>query len=264
MEKLCCNGVHGDDSFRSLEESSSSSGTIPSTQDSSILGLQRANVHQFSKISELQRIVDAQSSDLQQGRFKTQYLIFNGGPRDNLDKIDHHRSTLGKHTQMRYHPEEDFLIIKLIPSRLHEMAHREFEFMIRVRMMGISSPQMHAIGSTRITGRDGSSAKPDSVYVPFPQRSRSGSPTLVVEAGASESLTGLQSIAQWGILQSGGDVHIVLIISLNQPLSTILIEKWWESTPPLTGRSHTRSLTRQEHDPRCVQGITITRALELL
>ena len=51
-------------------------------------------------------------------------------------------------------------------------------------------------------------------------------PTLVFEAGISESLRRLRMDAAWWLMNSKGDVNIVIVISLHRAQATIQIEKW--------------------------------------
>src|SRR6266705_920142 len=58
-------------------------------------------------------------------------------------------------------------------------------------------------------------------------------PTLVFEAGVFESLQKLKNDARWWLSNSGGQVKIVLIFSVQRESRTIQIERW-ENGPVTT------------------------------
>jgi hypothetical protein len=91
--------------------------------------------------------------------------------------------------------------------------------------------------------------RPGSVAVDLPKRAtrltnlyppdqgKVTGPTIVFESGFSESLSHLRFDAGWWLKQSGGEVKIVIIISIVRAESMLLIEQW--GLTPLTGRGLT-------------------------
>ncbi len=88
------------------------------------------------------------------------------------------------------------------------------------------------------------------------QPNRADFPTLVFEAGVSESLPRLRNDAKWWLSNSGGQVKIVLIISIQEGTRTIEIEKWETRLAAATGRV-TRSARPPAQVPTRIQQITI-------
>ena len=147
-----------------------------------------------------------------------------------------------------------------MPSARHETAHTYFGMVLveRFVLMGLSNSICPA-GATRYQGNT-SSKEGDTAYRPFPARGLDDWPTIVIEAGVSESLSRLRVDANWWLINSGGDVRIVVIISLRVvqlALQSIQIEKWELAPPP--PRPQTRSVTNSPvaDVPTKIQEITI-------
>jgi len=107
-------------------------------------------------------------------------------------------------------------------------------------------------GGRRRKGKEG-----DSAGGPRPECEKLGAwPTLVFEAGYSESLDDLHDDMNWWFRESYHQVKIVVLAKFDDP--TILLEKWEEdSTRP--GAMTTRSSSRTQLAPVLRQNITITR-----
>jgi hypothetical protein len=99
--------------------------------------------------------------------------------------------------------------------------------------------------------------QPDQCFIP-PGRCASpgqpvGWPTFVIETGVSESLPRLREDARWWFNNSGGEVRMVLVISIKQ--TKVEFELWQLAPPnapcPLT-RVYIDSL-RQRHLPPLIQ-----------
>jgi hypothetical protein len=107
-------------------------------------------------------------------------------------------------------------------------------------------------GGRRRKGKEG-----DSAGGPRPEREKLGAwPTLVFEAGYSESLDELHNDMNWWFRESYHQVKIVVLAKFDHP--TILLEKWEEdSTRP--GAMTTRLSSLTQLAPVLRQNITITR-----
>ena len=84
-------------------------------------------------------------------------------------------------------------------------------------------------------------------------------PTIVIQAGWSESLRKLQVDAGFWLEDSGEEVKIVLLFSISRRARTIIIEKW-ENRPVPANRPVTRSLMRAAGNVQTatqIQAITI-------
>jgi hypothetical protein len=217
-------------------------------------GLEDINIQPFVGIPNMRKIVKLQYDRLQKGDSDQQYLVFRPVRVDDLAKIDRARGSIGKHIRLAHYTDIDLLIVKL-PTAQHESAHRNFgnRLIWKVARMGIPDAELHDVGATRYSGRN-SSKEGDSAYRPYSHRPNSTDwPTIVIESGVSESLRHLRFDADWWLRKSGGDVKIVIIISVNRAQLTIQIEKW--ELGPRTGRQLTFRSTQQI--PTKIQEITI-------
>ncbi|KAH6630472.1 hypothetical protein B0J18DRAFT_102462 [Chaetomium sp. MPI-SDFR-AT-0129] len=127
--------------------------------------------------------------------------------------------------------------------------------------MGLADRWM-TLGATRYTStqNNNSESEPDSSGKPIPDRPGGGWPTLIIEAGYSESLASLRSKMEWWFDASNHEVKIVLLVKANRVQQSILIERWEEGpiTAPRPGATTTRSVT-STIGPNRRQEITITK-----
>ena len=248
---------------KSSSSSSNASISTSPTESSATEGLEHVNIHLYAGISNMQKLINSQSERLQKGDSNQQYLIFTRVRAADLAKIDDVRSSLGKHTRMTYYTDTDQLIIKLMPSVKHEKAHGNLgkKLVAKLIRMGMPEDLFDSVGAQRFEGPT-SSKEADTAYKPLPARRRDEDwPTIVFESGSSESLWRLRVDARWWLENSGGDVKIVVLISLNiaratRTLQSIRIEKW-ELAP--AQRRITRSVANNPpaEVPTKVQEITI-------
>jgi hypothetical protein len=103
----------------------------------------------------------------------------------------------------------------------------------------------------------GDGGEGDSVGGPIPDRlKREKWPTLVIEAGHSESLPQLRADMRWWFSTSNHDVKIVILAKFNHGQRLILLEKWEEERAAREGAAATRWSAAIE--PVLQQAITIT------
>jgi hypothetical protein len=136
---------------------------------------------------------------LQAGESNQQYLVFNRVTQDTLDKIDNARENgrIQKCTRMTHYSDTDLPIIKLMPSVAHERAHLDLagEFLFKVAGMGLPKREIICAGAGRQEGTS-SSKEGDSTFKPSSFREKDTDwPTIVFEAGLSESLGRLRTDA---------------------------------------------------------------------
>ncbi|KAF3767004.1 hypothetical protein M406DRAFT_274460 [Cryphonectria parasitica EP155] len=103
------------------------------------------------------------------------------------------------------------------------------------------------------------SGQGDSTGGPFPERSAEDAcPTLVIEAGYSESLQRLRNDMQWWFSASNHGVKIVLLVKFDPRRQEILLEKWEEEPRgQRPGAATTRSMGSLAPVKR--QTVTITK-----
>ena len=229
-------------------------------ESSPMEGLQDAPIYQYIGIQNLRRRVRTQSDELQAGRSNQQYLVFRGVTKDHLDKIDHERASIGKHTRMSHDTDADLLIIKLMPAVKHQSAHLSLgtDLHFALARMGPREDFLYALGGTTFHGHR-SSKEADSAYKSVSRVRGTDWPTIIFDSGLPESLTRLRHDAQWWLTNSGGDVKIVVIISITSAEKSLRVEKWC-----LLPATRHGSITRTNQNPNPpvptrMQEITITQ-----
>lgn len=126
---------------------------------------------------------------------------------------------------MEHHTDTGDLVIKLMPSEKHESAHITLADEIQEKDIQWGIPRenrLKGLGGTTFSGR-GSSKEADTTFRPI-SRPIGGWPTIVFESGLSEGLARLRADARWWLMNSGGDVNIILIISVKPAQMRLLIE----------------------------------------
>ncbi|KAI5864087.1 hypothetical protein GGS23DRAFT_562851 [Durotheca rogersii] len=164
----------------------------------------------------------------------------------------------------RYHANQGLLILT-IPTCLHETLHLELWNLYRDKLVRKNQDRgWRPIGSTTFRPRghpEGDVGEGDSSGCPRPVRSSPGSwPTLVIEAGDSESLSALRDDMRWWFLASDHDVKIVLLAKFDHGNQRIIIERWEEELQIRQGATNTRRSTNgNTFQPVLRQSIAIIR-----
>ena len=241
--------------------SSKSASSSPSTAEISLKdGLPAVNIRPYISILDTRKAVNSLSTALQVGKTTDQYLAFEHVKNGDLAKIDNARTSLGRHTRMSYYADSELLIIKIMPSVKHDAAHRMLsdDLVSKIRAMGVPKREFAPLGSGRFQGHN-SSKEADEAYKPLPSRiSNRDWPTLIFECGLSDSLSRLRTDAAWWLTQSGGEVKIVLLISIKSTLPLIHLEKWGLSSGHLPiARAVASNPHQSPQIPTCLQQIDI-------
>ncbi|KAL1982153.1 hypothetical protein VTN96DRAFT_1688 [Rasamsonia emersonii] len=212
----------------------------------------------FSTFKDLRKIVASQYKKLSDGD-ENQHLSFSHVTPKQFETIEEHRVDLGRGVSFTYFGDIETLIIKL-PSQVHERAHCMFgERMVRaVTAMQLGPEEFAGYGATKYVGENASSKEGDSSWKNLRVRSNKGDwPTLVIEAGMSESMPRLHTDARWWIEHSAGKVNIVLLIWIRPSIKAIKIEKWVPGAAPVT---KTSSCLRSNAFPTLTEEITIDQS----
>lgn len=223
---------------KSSKSASASTETSPA-EDSPLAGLMNPPSYMFHSIRQVQRLVASHSDELRADRTNNQYLVFLKVTNTQLTDMDKQRANIGKHIRMEHHTDTGDLIIKLMPSEKHQSAHITLADEIQEKEMQWGIPRenrLKGLGGTTFSGPV-SSKEADTAFRPI-SRPIGGWPTIVFESGLSEGLARLRVDARWWLINSGGDVNVVLIISVKPTQTRLLIEKWCLSPAtnlPVTG-----------------------------
>ena len=191
------------------------------------------------------------------------YMIFRLVRTNDLLTIERARENgkIGQGVRLTHYVDWDILIVK-VPTAEHEQAHRLFSDQLfgDALLMGLRW-ELRNTGATKYPVRR-ASKEGDSGFKPLSVRPlKTDWPTIVIEAGWSESLTRLRRDAHFWLEDSGGDVKIVLLFSIGRGArtGTLIIEKW-ENRPVPANRPTTRSITRAAGNAQTatqIQAITI-------
>ncbi|PWW77375.1 hypothetical protein C7212DRAFT_276654 [Tuber magnatum] len=126
-----------------------------------------------------------------------------------------------------YLNHEQALIVKVMVGRTHEFANRRFAGIVLEKSyeMGLRR-EFFDLGSTTLVTPSGRK-EGDSIFAPGTLRPREDSwPTLAIECGVSQSLARFVVDSHWWLANSGGEVKIVILISVSKEAKSIHFEKW--------------------------------------
>jgi hypothetical protein len=115
--------------------------------------------------------------------------------------------------RLHYDLATERLIIKLVSS-LHEYAHTVFMTVLtdHVRTLGISGDHLSPTGAGRQKGSEQRDKEADAGFKPLNTRpGKDDKPTMVIEAGLSETLNQLRNDAHFWLTKANGEVKIVYL-----------------------------------------------------
>ncbi|KAI1773125.1 hypothetical protein F4818DRAFT_423331 [Hypoxylon cercidicola] len=179
---------------------------------------QPSSTFEFTNPRDLFDLIDATSGD---------FLTITGvTPRDFAD-LDEQREVRGRGFRWRRYYAASQTLLVAIPTHAHEMLHCILYEKFRDKVPTIERNWRTKAATTFRAGRD--RGEGDSTGGPIPQRRHHDQwPTLVIEAGASESLAQLRLDMQWWFAASNHEVKIVLLAKLDAGRRIITLEKWEE------------------------------------
>ncbi|KAK3384265.1 hypothetical protein B0T24DRAFT_77741 [Lasiosphaeria ovina] len=222
----------------------------------------------FTNTQDLFDVIDSTTGD---------FLTVTNVSLDQFTEIERERDT-GRRTGQkkryrkfrfrRYNANSQILIIT-IPTDLHEALHLGIYERYRDQLVRNGREGgWKSIGSATLRAGDhpgGDGGEGDSTGGPRPERVGAGNwPTLVIEAGHSETLPELQKDMRWWFQASNHAVKIVLLAKFDDEEHHILLEKWEEEISSPQGaitRSRDAAISQQNGvlNPVNRQSITITR-----
>ena len=193
---------------------------MPET-DITTTGLEESLVIAFS-IAKFKKAINARLQAITDGDDTQQWVVFSSFDPSKLKSIDR------LHYPIRLHIENNKLIVKVV-TKVHEMMHRGLFSHIQLDMnsMGLRpSFDYTQPGAGQHEHRSGNSWKEaDSTLAPLGPDSW---PSLVVEAGWSESLAHLRIVAQWWLSAQlpPNSTTIVVLISFKRSQRTFRLERY--------------------------------------
>jgi hypothetical protein len=183
-------------------------------------------------------------------------------------EIEHERDARGRRFRFRRYHSDSGLLIIAIPTDVHEQLHLQLfrECSCQLDEMGLKNAwDFKGATTLRSQGHPGGdgAGEGDSSGAPIPEREGKGAwPTLVIEAGDSESLNRLHEDMRWWFLASNHDVKIVILAKFDHRRQHILLEKWEEVVSHPQGvLTRRRAVLQQQNGlaPILRQTITIIR-----
>lgn len=158
-------------------------------------------------------------------------------------QIEKERSIRRRRFRWRRYYVEPHVLIIAIPTAVHESLHITLymEYQSQLCRIGIQNTWATKGASTfQASHPEGDSAEGDSSGGPRPQRKGNNWPTLVIEAGDSESLNQLRMDMRWWFAVSDHKVKIVILAKLDRRQPKIILEKWEEEAATRLGATTTR------------------------
>lgn len=154
------------------------------------------------------------------------------------------------------------MLIVVVPTLVHEYLHRELynRCVYRIMELGLDLAWL-SLGSATYRKQEGhpggDGSEGDSTGRPTKRDDGSIWPTLVIEAGYSETLAELHDDMAWWFHASDHAVKIVILAKFDHARGRIILQKWEEDTPRRPGATMTRRAPALE--PVLRQDIQITR-----
>src|SRR2546423_11880098 len=198
-------------------------------------GLEGVPVWIFKTIKGMQEAINSYEEKLEASE-ASPYMIFRPVTTGDLLKIERARENgkIDRGVRLTHYVDWDILILK-VPTAKHEAAHGTFSDRIfaEALLMGLDWELFRLNATTYKTPR--MSKEGDSAFKPGSMRPlETDWPTIVIEAGWSESITKLREDAHRWLENSRGEIKIVLLISIDRRRGTrkMVIEKWENGPVP--------------------------------
>jgi hypothetical protein len=195
--------------------------------------------HPFTSLSRLgieaERVLERLNRNDDAGN---QYILVLNLPRAIRSQLVENKNVL-QGIDFRLMFERTTALIKVVPSEPHETATSRLRDHITVSAVLAGASMDDILWGANKTHRPSMAAnkgkEADDCFIPPTRHATrnqpTGWPSLVIEAGVSESLTRLRYDARWWFENSEGAVRTVILLSIKRRQRTILLEKWQLSPP---------------------------------
>lgn len=164
--------------------------------------------------------------------------------------------SLSKGCRQMYNPETRGMIVT-IPGKPHDAVTGELnsQFAVTAYLANMRDT-FWSLTTARIQGTL-CSKEPDGSWTPkdLPLGRSDTWPAIVLEVGVSESRKKLRADAAWWLANSEGQVHVVIIISVNRTVAEVTFESIVLQQPPTYMRHG-----RRQYRPETRQSIVVSRA----
>lgn len=194
--------------------------------------------------------------------------VTNVSPSD-FAKIERERDKRRRKFRFRRYDSSSQILFITLPTLLHEVLHLDLYARYRDQLVRSGTERSwRSIGSTtyRVAHghHGGDVGEGDSTGGPRSEHHSKGAwPTLVVEAGHSQSLGELHNDMRWWFSASNHQVKIVLLAKFDHARSIIILERWEKEPQTRQGATTTRRFASLQQtaalQPRLQQNITISQ-----
>ena len=185
-------------------------------------------------------------------------IIINNVSLANFNQISSEREKRGLGFRLSLYTADPGQLIVTIPTVAHEALHLFLNDLIREKTgeMGVPLRDLQSVGAGTFTNHDDGDVRSwgegDSCLRPHGRLLVNGFPTVVIEAGYTQSLGSLQQKARWWFAASHFNVKIVILAKVYQSRGgRITIEKW-KAVPQAQANAPAQL------EAACVQSIHIT------
>lgn len=179
----------------------------------------------------------------------------------NFRSLEAERDRRGRKVRFLFDKDAE-LVIVTIPTLSHETMHAQLMAAIHQEIVGMHLHREWALlaATTYLSASgSGSSGEGDSSGLPKSRAGTSTWPTLVIEAGYSQTLASLRAKANWWFPASGHLMKVVLLVKCVRQESRIDIEKWVERpAQQRLGATTTRHFAQV--GPICHQSLSVVWA----
>ena len=171
------------------------------------------------------QVIEKHTSEFHLGK-TSQYVVFSYFTKGQLTRLEHHRDRHHKGCRFFYLMEENVLVVKTMPGRVQEIAHRRFDEMFAILKFEMELEcQLMPEGASKCSGTT-STKEADTAHRPVSNCGKTDWPTIVYECGFAKSLPRLVVDAHWWLETTGGEVKIVVVISVDPLKRELHLEKW--------------------------------------
>ncbi|AEO58797.1 hypothetical protein MYCTH_2046242, partial [Thermothelomyces thermophilus ATCC 42464] len=174
----------------------------------------------FTNVEDLFNLINHTTRDF--------LIVTHVSPR-HFTRIEREREKRHRKFRFRRYESDTQILFITIPTGVLEALHLELNsiYLEELLRMGLSH-SWSLMGATtfRQDHPRENSGEGDSTGGPRPERTKGRWPTLVIEAGHSETLQELYNDMRWWFRASNHDVKIVILAKFDHQQRHILLEKW--------------------------------------
>jgi hypothetical protein len=191
-------------------------------------GLEQVLIQPFKSLNSLRKTVESEKNKLlQQGSPPLKTLIFGPINVENFHKLSESDEGVGSGARYGYDNEKERLVVTVFAKQEHEsfVINLGEELKATLIRMGHNTRTLVAVGCADYESAHGVK-QPDASFKPATRTSSTSPPSIVFEAGYSETLPQLRRDAEWWLTNAPNEVNIVVLVAVRPRNKILIIEKW--------------------------------------